>query len=372
MTTKEERVTLYELLGRHWSTGAPVTDAVFDPPGEAVAFALADGALATVPLSDPEPPADRTRVALDDGGRRTISPRVKPVRPLTKAIVSDDAPLLAAFGTSGFTVTNRDKLLQVSASGVAHVVANHVSSIDLLAPLSNGGVVVASGGTITFYGSNSNVDWRLQHAGGPTAIAVSRDRQRFAMGIDGVVLVQAFGLQSDCEPASSYELGPVSNLSWSPDGAWLAASVAKATIALVRLKDSKVFRIPNYPAEVTSLSWQNDSRMLLTSGGYRIVTWDVCSLDDRSERPMSAATGHSRLVLVGAVDAHPSRPLVAAGYDDGRIVVAKIGEAEELVVKPSGHGAVQALRWSRDGQHLAVGTRDGEAAIVTFPPHIFK
>ena len=103
-----------------------------------------------------------------------------------------------------------------------------------------------------------------------------------------------------------------------------------------------------------------------------MVAWDISSLDDESERPISVATGRAGFVLVEAVDVHPGRPLVAGGYGDGRVVVARIGESGELVVKPPGRGAVQALQWSRDGQHLAVGTRDGEAAIVTFPPHIFK
>ena len=103
-----------------------------------------------------------------------------------------------------------------------------------------------------------------------------------------------------------------------------------------------------------------------------MVAWDITSLDDGSERPMSVATGHAGFVLVEAVDVHPESPLVAAGYGDGRVVVARIGEGDELIVKPPGRGAIQALRWSRDGEHLAVGTRDGEAAIVTFPSHIFK
>jgi hypothetical protein len=76
--------------------------------------------------------------------------------------------------------------------------------------------------------------------------------------------------------------------------------------------------------------------------------------------------------LAETVDTHPERPLVAAGYGDGRVVVSKIGEPDELVVKPPGRGGVQALGWSPDGQHLAFGTSDGDAAIVTFPSHIFK
>jgi WD40 repeat protein len=369
-TMEAETATLYELLGRHWTVGAPVTNAVFDPAKEGVAFALADGGLAIAPLNDFEPPQDRCRVALDEG-RRTISPRRKPVPPLTKVIISD-APLhLASFGTAGFVASDRGRLLQVSASGVTRVAATHGSPIDLLAQVVNGGVLAAADGTIIFYDSNGDVGWLQQRAGGrASAMAVSRDGRRFAMGADGCLLVRAFGPRP--HPAASYELGSVSTLSWSPDGSWLAASIARTGIVLLRVADSRIVRIPNYPADVASLSWSADSRILLTSGGYRMVAWDISSLDDESERPISVATGRAGFVLVEAVDVHPGRPLVAGGYGDGRVVVARIGESGELVVKPPGRGAVQALQWSRDGQHLAVGTRDGEAAIVTFPPHIFK
>ncbi len=201
-------------------------------------------------------------------------------------------------------------------------------------------------------------------------MAVSPDSRRFAIGADGCLLIRAFG--SRPEPAASFAFGSISTLSWSPDGSWLAMSVVKTGIVLVRLADARIIRIPGYPASVASLSWSANSRVLVTSGAYRMIAWDVSSLNEAREQPISLATGRARFVLVEAVAMHPERQLVAAGYSDGMVVVARIGEPDELVVKPPGPGPVYALQWSRDGQHLAFGTSDGEAVIVTFPPHIFK
>lgn len=369
-TMEAETATLYNLLGRHWTVGAPVTSTSFDPAGQAVAFALADGALAIAPLTDIEPPQERYRMPLD-GGRATILPRRKPVPPLMKVIVSDVSPHLASLGTSGFTASDHGRLLHVSASGVTTLVANHGSAIDLLAPVQDGGILAASGATIIFYDSNGDVGWLQQRTGGDaSAMAVSPDARRFALGADDRLLIRTFGPRP--EPAASYEVGSVSALSWSPDGRWLAAAVAKAGIVLVRLADARIVRLPNYPATVASLSWSFDSRLLVTSGAYRIVAWDLSTLVGDNERPASLTTGRAGLVLAETVDTHPERSLVAAGYGDGRVVVSKIGEPEELVVKAAGRGGVQALRWSPDGQHLAFGTSDGDAAIVTFPPYIFK
>ncbi|WFU45508.1 WD40 repeat domain-containing protein (plasmid) [Bradyrhizobium sp. CB82] len=369
-TMEAENATLYDLLGRHWSVGAPVTNVVFDAAGEAVAFALADGSLAIAPLIDSEPPKDRCRIALD-GGRSTISPRRNPVPPLTKVVISDSSLHLASIEPSGFIASDRSQLLHVSAAGVRREAAKFGTPIDLVASVNAGGVLAASGGAVIYYDSNGDVGWLQERAGGSSsAMAVSPDGRSFAIGTDGCLLVRAFGPRP--EPVASFALGAVSILSWSPDGSWLATSLAEAGIVLLRLSDLRTVRICSYPASVTSLSWSADSRFLVTSGAYRIIAWDAFSLDDGGEQPTSLGTGCGGFVLVETVNMHPGRRLVAAGYSDGRVVVARIGEPDELVVKPPGRSAVQALRWSDDGQHLAVGTRGGEAAIVTFPPQIFK
>lgn len=369
-TMEAETATLYELLGRHWTMGAPVTNATFDAAGQAVAFALADGSLAIAPLADSDPPKDRYRMALD-GGRSTISPRRKPVPPLTKVVISDASLHLASIEPSGFIASDGSQLLHVSASGVTRQAAKLGAPIDLVVPVHAGGILAASGGSVIYCDSNGDVGWLQERAGGrSSAMAVSPDGRSFAVGADGCLLVRAFGPRP--EPTATLALGFISSLAWSPDGSWLAMSVAEGGIVLLRLSDARAVRIPSYPASVGSLSWSADSRVLVTSGAYRMIAWDVSALDDGREQPTSLGTGRGGFVLIEAVDMHPGRPLVAAGYSDGRVVVARVGEPDELVIKPPGRSAVQAVRWSDDGQHLVVGTRSGEAAIVTFPPQIFK
>lgn len=201
-------------------------------------------------------------------------------------------------------------------------------------------------------------------------MAVSPDGRRLAMGADGCLFIRAFGPRP--EPVASFDLGSILSAVMEPRRKLVAMSVAKTGIVLVRLSDARIVPIPGYPAAVASLSWSTDSRVLVTGGGYRMIAWDVSSLKDASERPTNLVTGRARFVLVEAVDMHPEGQLVAAGYGDGTVVVARIGDPDELVVKPPGRGAVHALQWSRHGHHLAFGTSDGEVAIVTFPPHIFK
>ena len=77
-------------------------------------------------------------------------------------------------------------------------------------------------------------------------------------------------------------------------------------------------------------------------------------------------------MVVERVAAHPSRDLIAAGYANGQVGVMRLGQRDELLVRQDGGGAVTALAWSPDGEHLALGTADGLAAVVSFPPHLFK
>ena len=83
-------------------------------------------------------------------------------------------------------------------------------------------------------------------------------------------------------------------------------------------------------------------------------------------------TGRPGLVVVERVAAHPARDLIAVGYANGQVAVMQLGQRDELLVRQEDGGAVTALDWSADGEHLALGTADGLAAVVSFPPHLFK
>ena len=65
---------LYDLLARCWPTESTVTAHCFDRNMTTVAFALADGRVALVPLADPEPPEKRIRQEVDTGRSTPLKP----------------------------------------------------------------------------------------------------------------------------------------------------------------------------------------------------------------------------------------------------------------------------------------------------------
>jgi hypothetical protein len=64
---------------------------------------------------------------------------------------------------------------------------------------------------------------------------------------------------------------------------------------------------------------------------------------------------------------HPKEPVIATGYDDGRLLIAPIdGTAPVAIAAPDG-SLVSALAWSDDGRHLLAGTEAGRLSWFPIP-----
>lgn len=362
-------VALYELLARHWDLGAAVEGLAFDRSGGALAFALADGRVAVAPVADAESPQARYRVAADTG-RATLSPRRQPVPAIPQRVL-DGAPLhIASLGESGFIAGGATgEVFRLMKGCLCDPLAQGPGPIEAMAPTANGGVVVASQGLLTAYeGMRGRAMSRYE--GEVAALAVAPDGSHLAIADARGLAVRAWA--DEPAPAATLDVGTASALCWSPDGHWLAVGLREGGLALFHLESRKMLRIPNYPGPVGALGWSADPRCLVTSGAYRIIVWSIAGIHGGGERPENVETGRAGFVPVTAVGMHPRELRVAAGYADGQVVVAGIGSRDELVVKSPGQGAVRHLRWSHDGGHLGFGTDEGHAAIVTFPPHLFK
>jgi WD40 repeat protein len=161
--------------------------------------------------------------------------------------------------------------------------------------------------------------------------------------------------------------GPAVSLCWNDSGSHVACGLATGGFSLVGVARGSTHTVMNFPAPVRSLSWCRQAQALVASGAYRIAAW----LLRDGMAAEAIATGRPGFVTVDMVAAHPNQDLVAAAYTDGRISIGKLRTADELVVRLDG-AQVNALAWSGDGRHLAIGDSEGTAAIITFPPQLFK
>ena len=67
---------------------------------------------------------------------------------------------------------------------------------------------------------------------------------------------------------------------------------------------------------------------------------------------------------VSAVACHPQKDEIAAGYEDGLVLLVRTADGAEVLARRPGGSPVSALAWNAKGTALVFGTEDGEAGII--------
>jgi WD40 repeat protein len=371
-----EDFSLFGLLGRSWSLEAAVVDLAFDHSDGAVAFALADGSVAIARLKDAEPAARRIRVSAEDG-RATILPRTRPLPPLVHfPVCRDRPPAMTAYGKHGIVIADDEgRLLSVTPGGErtpftatpadAPIIAlDHAADTGLLALASEDGrlVLLGRGGARATMQLEAAPGFRLRFSPDGERLAVTTaDRILLFDVSDG--LVQLGALEPPAEPVS---------IAWSPDRMRLACGYASGGAGVLELGGTAFRGLGDYPSPVRALAWSAGGDVLITSGAFRIIAWSLGREQANGAKPLALETGRPSLVAVETVAAHRRRRLIAAGYENGMVILAEPGKQDELPLKHDGQGAITAMSWSEDGGHIAVGSDRGLASIIELPPQIFK
>jgi WD40 repeat protein len=148
---------------------------------------------------------------------------------------------------------------------------------------------------------------------------------------------------------------------FSPDGRFLVTTMQEATLHGWRLADGKDMRMSGYSAKVRSMAWTAGGKWLATSGSEQLILWPFAGKDGpMGKTPRMLAPSTKRAV---AVACHPAQEVVAIGFEDGVVLLARIDDGAEILARRKG-APVSALAWSADGSKLAFGAEDGDAGIV--------
>jgi WD40 repeat protein len=148
----------------------------------------------------------------------------------------------------------------------------------------------------------------------------------------------------------------------SPDGRFLVTTMQEPMLHGWRLSDRQHMRMSGYAARVMSLSWSAGGQWLATSGAAQLVLWPFQTKDGPMGKTPRLLTpsGHR----IDVVSCHPSTDVVATGYNNGLVLLARIEDGAEILAKKPGDAPITALAWSGDGRLLAWGTDSGEAGII--------
>jgi hypothetical protein len=349
---------LIALLGARWAMGAPVVGAAWFGHGGHAAFALADGSIATAP-SQWEGAA---RLQPRDGGGVELVPAHDAPPPVMRAGVHQAPCLaLAGYGTGDVFSGGGDGLLaRIAADGTVGVIAQfpgmpiqHVAA----GPLDR--FACAVGNTVHRFDDMSG---QLDVPATVTALAYDPTGRHLAIGLADRVTVWSGEKTHDLPCAGT----PVA-LSWAPDSGFLVAGSDSGRAYAWTWSDGVEIALGDTPAAPMSLSFSPAGRLLATSGGTRVTCWHL-----ESPRGRRRDCGVASTAPVTRVAAHPWRTLIAAGYDNGAVLLCQPDSTDILFVRAAGGGAISALIWSADGASLAIGTAGGEIGVVAFPDLLFR
>ena len=114
-----------------------------------------------------------------------------------------------------------------------------------------------------------------------------------------------------------------------------------------RLADNRHMRMSGYPGRVRSMSWSAGGKGLATSGADTVIVWPFASKDGpMGKEPAMLAPLQAR---VSAVACHPKQDIMAAGYSDGTVLMVRLEDGAEILVRRRG-GARCRARLERQGR----------------------
>lgn len=152
---------------------------------------------------------------------------------------------------------------------------------------------------------------------------------------------------------------------WSADGRFVVSSMQENQLHGWKLPEKAHMRMSGYPGKTRALSWSGDGNWLATSGAEAAIIWPFSGTGPMGKAPRECGVRPRRVTMVSF---HPKALVLAIGYDDGMILLVRLTDASELVVRhPGTAGAVTALGWDDKGDRLAFGTDGGQAGVLTLP-----
>jgi WD40 repeat protein len=151
-------------------------------------------------------------------------------------------------------------------------------------------------------------------------------------------------------------------VTFSPDNKFLVTAMHEPALHGWRLADQRHMRMTGYPGRVRSMSWSAGGKALATSGAEAVIMWPFASKDGpMGKEPAMLAPLQAR---VTAVACHPKQDVLATGYDDGTILMVRLTDGAEILVRRNGTAAVSALGWNAKGTVLAFALEDGDAGLL--------
>jgi WD40 repeat protein len=253
------------------------------------------------------------------------------------------------------------KLAALSAGGKVEVLATDAKRrwIDNVA-LHPDGAVAWSAGKTAFVRSEKGEEKSLDVPSTVGGLAFAPKGLRLAIAhYNGVTL---WFPNMAAKPEILQWAGSHLAVAFSPDNKFLVTGMHEPALHGWRLADNRHMRMTGYPGRVRSMSWSAGGKALATSGADAVILWPFASKDGpMGKEPAMLAPLKARVTSVAC---HPDQAIFASGYEDGTVLMVRMTDGAEILVRRNGGAAVAALAWNAKGTLLAFATEDGEAGLL--------
>ncbi|WP_273789418.1 WD40 repeat domain-containing protein [Bartonella sp. ML70XJBT] len=170
-------------------------------------------------------------------------------------------------------------------------------------------------------------------------------------------------LSTQISPTTLVWKGAHCGVTFSPDNRYVISTMQENALHGWRLTDHQHLRMSGYPSKVKSWSWSAKGKWLTTSGACAAIVWPFHTKEGpMGKTPLELGTRAN--ALVSTVSCHPSKEIVAIGFNDGMILAAHFRDGKEVLLRRDGKSAISALNWDQTGHNLTFGSENGECGII--------
>jgi WD40 repeat protein len=225
-------------------------------------------------------------------------------------------------------------------------------------------LAVATGRALHLFDPQGEAHHRFaDHAGAIAALAWRPGSPEIAAAGNGGVRLHR--LEPQPQSRDYPWRGACLTASWKADGRALACGMQDGSVQLWNIASGTRTALPGLGAKVFATGWSASGRFLATAAGHELVVWDRSGKAADAAQP-TRLTAHSERITALAV--RPTGSALVSAARDRRLLLWRIGTANEPQDAHLLREDCTLLRFSRDGTRLAVGDAGGGMTIYDCTP----
>jgi WD40 repeat protein len=140
----------------------------------------------------------------------------------------------------------------------------------------------------------------------------------------------------------------------------LATGLQEGSVHYWNVAAGSQSQMRGYGTKVSLTSFSSNSRLLATGADQQVIVWDFSGGGPEGSEPVQLSTHTARLTQLAF---QPQGALLATGARDRRMALWRPSLNADPVDADLYGGEVTVLRWSADGQQLAVGDASGQLTV---------